>query len=93
VYLDITEKLEKCINVINDILRLVNTRGILITLDSNSRSKTWNYKLTNGRGKNLKEYIISKQLFVMNEESEMNTFESSRGSSNIELTISKNKLI
>ena len=79
--------------MINDILQLANTSGILITMDSNSRSKTWHDKLTNARGKNLEEFLISKQLFIMNEESQMNTFQSSRGSSNIDLTISNNKLL
>jgi hypothetical protein len=93
MYLDITEKLDKGINLINDILQLANTSGILITMDSNSRSKTWHDTLTNGRGKKPEELIIYKQLFIMNEEGEMNTFQSSRGSSNIDLTISNNKLL
>jgi hypothetical protein len=62
-------------------------------MDRNSRSKTWHDKLTNGRGKKLEEFLISKQLFIINEESEMNTFQSSRGFSNIDLTISNNKLM
>jgi len=93
MYLDITEKLEKTIEKINDILQLTNTRGLLITMDSNSRSRTWHDKLTNSRGKKLKKFLISKQLFVMNEDSEMTTFQSTRGSSNIDLTISNNKLL
>jgi hypothetical protein len=90
--LDITEQLDKGINLINDILQLANARGILITMDSNSRSKTWHDKLTHGRGKKL-EFLISKQLFIMNEESKMNIFQSSRGSSNVDLTISNNRLL
>ena len=93
MYLDITEKLDKVINLISDILQLANTGGILIAMDSNSGSKTWHDKLTNGRSKKLEEFLISKQLFIMNEESEMNTFQSSRGSSNIDLTINNNKLL
>jgi hypothetical protein len=53
-------------------------------MDSNSRSRTWHDKLTNGRGKKLEEFLISKQIFIMDEESEMKTFQSSRGSSNID---------
>ena len=53
----------------------------------------WFDKLTNGRGKKLEEFLISKQLFVINEKSEMKTFQSSRGSSNIDLTISNNILL
>jgi hypothetical protein len=93
MYLDITEKVDKDIKSINDILQLANTTGVLITMDSNSRSRTWNDKLTNRRGKKLEEFVISKQLFIMNEECEMKTFQSSRGSSNTDLTISNNRLL
>ena len=51
MYLDITEKLDKDIKLIDYILQLANTRGLLITMDRNSRSRTWHDKLTNGRGK------------------------------------------
>ena len=37
--LDITEKLDKVIKLINDILQLANTSGILFTIDSNSSSR------------------------------------------------------
>jgi len=93
IYLDISEKLDKTIELINDILQLANTRGLLITMDSNSRSRTWHDILTNGRGKKLEEFLISKQIFIMNEDSEMTAFQSTRGSSNIDLTISNNKLL
>jgi hypothetical protein len=53
MYLDITEKLDKDIELIHGILQLANTSVILITMDSNSRSRTWHDKLTNGRGKEL----------------------------------------
>lgn len=49
--MDITEILDKDIKMINDILQLANTRGIIITMDSNSRSMTWHDTLTNGEGK------------------------------------------
>ena len=62
-------------------------------MDSNLRSRTWHDKLTNRRGEKLEEFLISKQLFIMNEDSEMKTFQSNRGSSNIDLTISNNKLL
>lgn len=60
MYLDITEKLDKDIKLINDILHLANTRAIHITMDSNSRSRMWRDKHTNGRGKKLEEFLISK---------------------------------
>ena len=60
LYLDITEKLDDDINSINDILQIAKTSGILITIDSNSRSRIWFDKITNGRGKKLEEFLISK---------------------------------
>jgi len=82
MHLDITEEMDKTIETLNDILRITNTRGTLITMDSNQRKK-----------QNLQEFLISKQLFIMNEDSEMNTFQGSRRSSNIDLTICNKKLL
>jgi hypothetical protein len=93
MYLDITEKLDKDLKLINDILQLENTSGILNTMDSNSRSRTWREKLTNVRGREREEFLITQQLFIINGESDMKTFQSSRGSSNIDLTISYYKLL
>ena len=73
MYLDISGKLDDDINSINDILQIAKTSGILITMDSNSRSRMWFDKLTNARGKKLEEFLISKQLFVVNEKNEMNS--------------------
>jgi hypothetical protein len=44
-------------------------------------------------GKILEEYIISKGLHIMNEESEQTTFQNRIGSSNIDLTIVNNQLL
>ena len=93
MYLDITEKLDKDIELINGILQLANTSRILITMDSNSRSRMWHDKLTNRRVKKLEKFPLSKQLPIINKKSEMKTFQSSRGSSNMDLTISNNKLL
>jgi hypothetical protein len=90
--LDITEKLDKDIKLIDETLRLANTSGVLITMDSNSKSRTWHDELTNGRSKKPEEFVISK-LIIKDEENELKTFQSSRGSSNIHLTISNNKLL
>jgi hypothetical protein len=53
MYLDITAVMDKTSGTIKDILRLANIRGILITMDSNSRSRMCHDKLTNGRFKKL----------------------------------------
>ena len=48
--------------------------GLVIAVDSNSKSTAWHDSQTNKRGKTLEEYIISKNLHTMNEESEQSTF-------------------
>jgi hypothetical protein len=53
----------------------------------------WHDRQTNQRGKIMEEYIISKILNIMNEESEMTKFQNRRGSSNIDLTIVDNQLL
>jgi len=40
----------------------------------------------------MEEYIISKNLNIMNEENELTTFQKRRGSNNIDLTIVNNQL-
>lgn len=93
MYMDITENIDNGIQKISHTLQLANRSSILITMDSNSRSRTWYDKLTNKRGKTLEEFIISNQLIILNKGSEMKTFQRSRGSSNIDLTISNHRLL
>jgi hypothetical protein len=60
--------------------------------DSNSRSTTWYDVLTNSKGKVLEVFFASNQLHIINEDS-TKTFHSSRGSSNIGLTIVNNQML
>ena len=53
MYMTSTEKIDKDLKLINEILQLANASRILITMDSNSRSRTWHDKLTNVRGREL----------------------------------------
>jgi len=54
----------------------------------------WHY-ITNQRGKILEEILIYKynDLYVLNESNEVPTFQSNRGSSRIDLTITNSKLV
>jgi hypothetical protein len=74
-------------------MKFTKGNGLLIAVDSNSRSTAWHDSQTNKRGKILEEYIISKNLYVINEESEQTTFQNRKGSSNIDLTIVNNHLL
>ena len=61
--------------------------------DSNSRSTTWNDKITKPRGKNFEEFVASHHLYVINEDNERTIFQSSSGKSNIDLTITNNEML
>jgi len=74
-------------------MRFVKCGSILIAADNNSRSKAWHYLKTNSRGRKLEEYLASKHLHVLNKERGRSTFLNSRGSSNVDLTITNNNLI
>jgi len=67
--------------------------SVLIAMDSNSRSTSWHDILTNTRGRILEEFLMSKQLPKMNEESDYTTFRNRRGSSNIDLTVIGNQFL
>jgi len=77
----------------DELLRFVKGGRILKAVDSNSRSKTWHDFKTNSRGRKLEEYLVSRHLHIINEESERPTFFNSIRLSNIDLTIANNNLI
>jgi hypothetical protein len=93
MYLDITEEIDEKTAKVDEILQYNNGSGIIIAMDSNSRSTGWYDNITNARGKTLEEYLISGDLHIMNEESERTTFQSRRGRSNIDLMIVNNRLL
>jgi len=59
-------------------------------MDSNARSTSWHDTTTNNRGKTPELFIAGNQLYIINEDSPRRTFQSSRGTSNIDLTIVNN---
>jgi hypothetical protein len=64
-YFDINTKIEDEMNRLKKILELTKKPGILIAVDSNSRSAAWHNIIINKRGKILEEY--GKQGSVRNE--------------------------
>jgi hypothetical protein len=77
---------------VEEIRELTRGKGLIISMDSNSRSKLWHGTQTNQRGKNLEDFIINSDLFVMNEETGIPTFETIWGRSWIDLTLCNNIL-
>jgi hypothetical protein len=87
MYFDRQKPLEHNLTKVDAILLHAKRVGAIIAMDSNARSTTWQDTITSNRGKHLEEYIISKQLHIMNEPSAYSTFESRTGKSNIDLIL------
>ena len=92
-YFDLEDQIENNFTTIDGLMSFVKGGRILIAVDRNARSKTWHNVKTNSRGRKLEEYLASKQLHIINEESDRFTFHNSRGANNIDLTITNNNLI
>jgi len=93
LHFPIDRDIERDIESIGKIIQLPKGKGIIISIDSNSRSKLWYDKTTNQRGKSLEEFILTHDLFLMNEATDTPTFETMRGRSRIDLTLCDNVLI
>ena len=92
IYLDYKEPIENDIKPLKNILQFTKGAKLIIVMDSSSRSTTWHDVLTNYRGKLLEEFFASNQLNIINEDS-TSTFQSSRGSSNIDFTSVNNHML
>jgi hypothetical protein len=92
MYLDIRQQIDIDLTKMEAIIQHAKGAGVLIAMDSNSRSTSWYDTLTNTRGRIL-EFLMSKQLHIMNEESGYTTFRTCRGTSNIDVTVISNQLL
>ena len=92
IYLPIDRDIERDLDTIENILQFTTGDGLILAIDSNGRNKLWSDKCTNTRGRALEEFIISRDLFIIDEDSDIPTFETNRGCSWIDLTIGNNVL-
>jgi hypothetical protein len=92
LYLHIDRDIERDLEAIEDIIQLTKGQGLLLAIDSNVRSKLWSDTCTNTRGRTLEEFIITRDLFIINEATDIPTFETNRGRSWIDITLSNNIL-
>jgi len=93
MYWDRQKPIEQEMNKVDKILQYGKRVGVIITMDTNARSTSWYDTTTNNRGKQQEEYIISKQIFIMNERSTKTTFESRIDKSNIDLTLATSNVL
>ena len=93
MYFDIQGQIEKNLNKIDEIMKVTNGGKVLIAADTNGRSKTCHDHSTKSRGKKLEQFMAATQLHIMNEYSEGNIFNNTRGVSNIDRTITNYNLL
>jgi len=93
MYFDRGKQIEQGMTKIEAILQHAKNTKVLIASDCNARSTLWHDKLTNNRGRILEEFITSKQLYILNEESSSTTFRNRLGTSNKDLTVISPQLL
>jgi len=93
MYFDREIQIENDLEKMERVLLHAKNTGVLIASDTNARSALWNDRVTNERGRILEEFITTKQLYYLNEESSENTSSNSIGKSNIDLTIINPQLL
>jgi hypothetical protein len=91
--MDYNGSIENNFQTLENILEFTEGVKLIIAMDSNARSTTWHDITTNNRGKMLEEFVAGYQLHIINEDSPRKTFQTSRGSSNIDLTIVNNQML
>jgi sugar/nucleoside kinase (ribokinase family) len=87
MYFDSRRDMEEDIRQLEKAMDYTEGNGLIIAMDSNARSKMWHDTITNQRGKILEEFLTCNDLYVLNETTETPTFQSNRGSSHIDITI------
>ena len=92
LYFAIDRDIERDTGKVKEIKELTRAKALILSIDSNSRSKLWHDMYTNQWGKTLEEFIITSDLLLMNEATGIPTFETIRGRIWIDLTLCNNIL-
>jgi len=93
MYFDINWQIEIDLLKIEAIILHAKGASVPIALDLNSKSTSWHNTLTSRKGRILVEFFMINWLHILKEESEYTTFQSHRGTSNIDITVTSNQLL
>jgi len=86
LYLPIDRDIARDLDKIENILQHAKGEGLILAIDSNTRSKLWFDKYTNARGRMMEEFIITRDLLI-NKETGILSFKTNRGRRWIDLTL------
>lgn len=87
LYCQYSLSLNPFINMIESIISATQNNNLLISMDSNSKSALWHSSTTDERGRQLEDLIHANRLLVLNEPSIHTSYSTSRGASNIDITL------
>ena len=93
MYFDGESLIEEDLRKMDTILNNTKGHGLIILTDTNARSKLWYDKINTDRGKKLEEFLTVNSLHIRNDNTEIPSFETARGKSWIDLTISNHILL
>jgi hypothetical protein len=75
------------------VLRSFNGKRIIVCIDTNAKSPLWCSRSTDDRGEALEAVIAQYGLHILNKPGQADTFETTRGRSNIDVTMASPELI
>jgi ribonuclease HI len=84
LYFQPSAPIEEDIQILDTFIKRMKPKNLIIGVDSNARSPTW-FDILNERGSQLDLFIASMDLVILNDDSP--TFHTSRGESNVDLTL------
>lgn len=87
IYCQFSMRIEPFLINVEKVLNNLNSNKVIVLMDSNARSPLWFSNETDERGKIVEEFLLSRNLFVINEPNNPPTFLSVNGQSNIDVTL------
>jgi hypothetical protein len=89
IYCSPFESLETELIQVKGIFDILKPKNLIISIDSNAKSKVWFNNKDNSRGQSIIDFINQNNLFILNDNNcqRLTTYYTTRGMSNIDLTI------
>lgn len=92
-YCQFSLQIEPFLNKIEKMLQKVKDKKVLIAMDSNANSSLWFSKETDERGRQVEEFLLQNDMYVLNKSSNVSTYVSVQGESNIDLTMASGNVL
>ena len=87
-YFQFSDPIELYITKTSNIIRALKGKKIILCLDANSKSPMWHSDTLDENGEKMEDFIQDMELMALNEPGNPSTFATTRGKSNIDITLS-----